>query len=124
MRGSDPFAGSARLREIINTLWTTYDRAEWTLKTDRIPLGALREWMESSDIEILGFVNSTIHGGKFRIEPDLPVEEYIAFSKHYFERCLRENPNGEWSDSRYTAGHDMVNISASLWGDNEIPPRS
>lgn len=41
--------------------------------------------------------------------------------KHYQERCLREEPDGEWSDSRYSPANDLVNIFASLWRDSSVP---
>jgi hypothetical protein len=33
----------------------------------------------------------------------------------YYERCLREDPGGEWSDSRYSAGWSLVNWMVGLW---------
>ncbi|HVB85058.1 MAG TPA: hypothetical protein VNK23_00120 [Candidatus Dormibacteraeota bacterium] len=121
MASRDPFGGSEELREIISRLWTTPEHAEWAPKTDVISLSDLREWMESSDIEILGFASATIHNRRFRIEPPLSTEEYVSFEKSYHERCLRDNPDGEWSDSRYSAGHDLVNIFSSLWADQNVP---
>jgi hypothetical protein len=56
-----------------------------------------------------------------RIEPPLELDDYIKFMKHYQERCLREDPDGEWSASRYSAGNDLVNIFASLWRDSSVP---
>ena len=112
---------SEGLREIINKLWIAPENAEWTLKTDVVPLSDLRRWLKSDDIEIVGFAHSLIDDDRFRIEPALTVNEYKDFLKHYFERCLREDPQGEWSDDRYSAGREMVNIFASLWRDSSVP---
>jgi len=112
---------SETLQEIIDKLWIAPEHAEWTPKTDVVSLSDVREWAKSSDIEILGFTHGLIHDGRFRIEPALPLNEYKEFVKHYFERCLREDREGEWSDSRYSAGGEMVNIFASLWRDSSVP---
>jgi hypothetical protein len=123
MTEMDHFGGNEALRQIITRYWITPEFAEWTPKTDVIPLSEMREWMKSGDIEILGFAHSTIGNGRFWIEPALPVEEHVHFVKHYYERCLRENPDGDWSDSRYSAGMTFVNIFGSLWRDSQVPRR-
>ncbi len=84
------------LQEIINQLWTTSEHAEWIPKTEVVPLSDVQRWMVSSDIEILGFAHTLLHDGRFRIEPPVSLSEYIEFTQRYFERCLRENPDGEW----------------------------
>jgi hypothetical protein len=112
---------SETLQEIIDKLWIAPENAEWTPKTDVVPLSDLRRWLKSDDIEIVGFAHCLIDDDRFRFEPALAVNEYKDFLKHYFERCLREDPQGEWSDSRYSAGGEMVNIFASLWRDSSVP---
>lgn len=112
---------SESLEEIIDKLWIAPRNAQWTPKTDVVPLSDLRRWLQSDDIEILGFVHGVIDDGRFRIEPALQLGEYKDFVKHYFERCLQEDPDGDWSDSRYSAGADMVNIFARLWRDSCVP---
>lgn len=117
----DPFAGSEDLRRIITGLFETPEDSEWKAKTDVISLSDLREWMKSSNIEILGFTYGRLGDERFRIEPPISPEEYVEFTKHYIGRCFRENPDGEWSDSRWTAGWDFVNIFGSLWRDQQVP---
>jgi len=121
LSGGDPLSGSEELRQIVTRLWTTPEHAEWVPKTDVISLSYLREWMGSSDVEIVGFANAMIHNSRFRIEPPLSIDEYVSFEKGYYERCLRENLDGEWSDSRYSAGYDLENIFAALWRDEQVP---
>ena len=112
---------SETLQEIINKLWVAPDNAEWTPKTKTVQLDDVRRWSKSHDIEILGFTSALIHDARFRIEPSLTPNEYKAFVTHYCERCLKEDPKGEWADSRYSAGATLVNIFASLWRDSSVP---
>jgi hypothetical protein len=109
------------LQEIINKLWVAPDNAEWTPKTDVVRLDDVRRWSKSGDMEILGFTSALIHDARFRIEPSLMPDEYKPFVTHYYERCLKEDPKGEWADSRYSAGATLVNIFASLWRDSAVP---
>jgi hypothetical protein len=112
---------SESLQEIITKLWVTPEHAEWTLKTDVVALSDVQRWMASGDIEILGFTQALLSDRRLRIEPPISLSEYIEFTKRYYERCLRENPDGEWSDSSYSAGMDLVNIFAGLWRDSSVP---
>lgn len=78
-------------------------------------------WMRSGDIEVLGALYHLITDRRFssRIEPPLSFDEYQSFARHYFGRCFREDPAGAWSNSRYSAGWDLVNWVASLWKDKQ-----
>jgi hypothetical protein len=77
--------------------------------------------MASDDIEILGFVYSMLGERRLRVEPGLSLDEYLKFVRNYFRRCFMENPDGEWSDSRYSAGWDLVNVLAFQWDSSEVP---
>jgi hypothetical protein len=109
------------LQEIINRLWTTPEHAEWIPKTDVVALSDIQKWMATSDIEILGFTHALLSDRRFRVEPPISLGDYIEFTQRYYERCLKENPDGDWSDSRYSAGADLVNIFVSLWKDSSVP---
>jgi hypothetical protein len=112
---------SETLQEIINKLWIAPANAEWTPRKDTVPLGDVRRWLKSDDIEILGFAIGLINDARFRVEPPIMPNEYKGFVTHYYGRCLKEDPNGEWSDSRYSAGATLVNIFGSLWRDSAVP---
>jgi hypothetical protein len=112
---------SESLQVIINKLWTTPEHAEWTPKTDVVAFSDVQRWMASTDIEILGFTDALLSDRRFRIEPPIALDDYIKFMKHYYERCLRENPDGEWSDSRHSASADLVNRFANLSRDSSVP---
>jgi len=112
---------SETLQAIINKLWIAPDNAQWTQKTDTVQLSDIRRWSKSDDIEILGFTSALIHDARFRIEPPFTPNEYKDFLTHYYERCLKEDPKGEWADSRYSAGSTLMNIFASFWTDSAVP---
>jgi hypothetical protein len=112
---------SETLQEIINRLWTTPENAEWTAKTDVVSLSDAREWMASGDIEIQGFTHRLLSNRRFRVQPPISLSEYVEFTKLYYGRCLQEDPDGDWSSSRYIAGTELVNIFASLWRDSSVP---
>jgi len=109
------------VEELIERLWIAPDSAEWTPKTDRLPLVELKQWMQSDDMEVLGFIDGLIHDGRFKIEPPLTMAEYVAWVKCYYGRCFRENPDSEWADSSYSAGWTLVRVFIKLWDDEAVP---
>lgn len=109
------------LEAIIDKLWIVPENAEWTPKTDTVSLNDIRQWLESHDLEVLGFANALVHDARFHIEPPLAVNEYKHFIKRYYGRCLKEDPKGKWADSRYSGGTALVNVFASLWRNSSVP---
>jgi hypothetical protein len=87
---------SETLQDIIDRLWVAPSHAEWTPKTNVISLADLHRWFTSNDIEILGFSMAMIDDARFKIEPPLSISEYKDFVKYYYERCILENPQGQW----------------------------
>jgi hypothetical protein len=71
---------SESLQEIIDKLWVTPERAEWTPKTDVVALSDVQRWMASGDIEILGFTQALLSNRRFRIEPPISLSEYVEFT--------------------------------------------
>lgn len=55
------------------------------------------------------------------IRPALRLQDYCRFMTRYYERCFREDPQGEWCDSRYSAGWSLVNWFVILWNDKNVP---
>jgi hypothetical protein len=80
---------------------------------------AVKRWMETEDIEAMGALMSLLADEKHsqRIDPPIIFEEYFPFATRYYERSMRENPDGEWSDSRTTAGYDFAKWFTQLWED-------
>lgn len=114
-------SGSAlTLQALIDRLWIASPNVEWQPKISRVPLSDVKEWMTSDDLEVLGFIDSLIHEHRIQIEPALPLADYVEWVKHYYGRCFHENPDGEWSDSSYSAGWTLVSIFVSLWDDDKV----
>jgi hypothetical protein len=80
-------------------------------------------WMSAADLEAQGALFTLLMTGSHhtRIEPPLQFGDCHSFVMQYFERCLREDPDGDWSDTRYTAGWSLVTWFKGLWFDSAIP---
>ena len=92
-------------------------------RSSQIPRDKVETWMKAEDIEILGAVYELITNERYypRIRPALGFADYHPFVMHYYERCLREDPKGAWSDSRYSAGWALTSWFQGLWRDSTIP---
>jgi hypothetical protein len=75
-------------------------------------------WMGVSNIEMLGALYDAISDPAVVrcIEPALSDAVVQEFLRLYFGRCLRENPKGEWADSRYSAAWDVAGWLKASWG--------
>lgn len=79
-------------------------------------------WMRSSDIEVLGALYAFLMKPDYakRIVPALAFSDYAGFLTHYFERCFKENPDGDWSHSRYEAAWDFASWFGTVWKNRQI----
>ena len=75
------------------------------------------EWMRTDDIECMGAVYSLISDHFDRIDPPLQFDEYHPFVLAYFQRCLSQNPQSEWADTRYGAGANIISWFVWSWRD-------
>ncbi len=75
------------------------------------------EWMRTDDIESMGAIYSLIADHFDRIEPELPFDEYHPFVLTYLQRCLLEDPQSEWTETRYGAGHSINGWFVGSWRD-------
>lgn len=82
-----------------------------------LPLPIVLEWMRSSALDVSGAVYATVSNPEYaeRIRPAVPAAARDAFLMKYFERCLIENPEGPWVDSRYGAAWDIASWIGSHW---------
>lgn len=109
------------LQQIVEKYWVVVEHGEWIPKGEIVALDDVLRWSANDNVEVLGFVDGLIHDGHFRIEPAISQRQYVDFIKLYFERCLNEDPQGEWASGRYIAGGEMVNVFGALWRDQEVP---
>lgn len=88
-----------------------------------IPREKLERWVSSDDIQVMGAVYSLLSNPRqvARIHPPLQLVEVGVFLQRYFERCIRDNPESEWADSRYSAGWDVTGLFTNWWNDSRVP---
>jgi hypothetical protein len=93
---------------------------------DQVEKAQVVAWMSARDIEALGAICTVIMKKQYaeRIVPPLTLGEYQGFLMRYFERCFRENPDGEWTSSRYEAGWQLVSWFVGLWKDSSVPRKT
>jgi len=87
-----------------------------------IPWSQVQEWMKSDDIEVLGAVFELMNGPDHhrRITPHPVLDDYLDFNLKYYARCIQDDPEGEWCDSRYLACHSFTNWLKHLWRDEGV----
>jgi len=70
----------------------------------------VREWMATTDLDAMGALYALLSepGQVTRIKPPIDKYEVSPFLRRYFERCIVEDPQSEWADSRYSAGWDIA----------------
>jgi hypothetical protein len=92
-------------------------------RTDPIARDTVRRWMSSDDLETLGALRHLLDIKEFRerIRPPLSSDEHQTLVLRYSERCILEDPRGEWADSRYEAGWALVGWFRGLWSDKTVP---
>lgn len=92
-------------------------------RTDPLAREDVERWSLSNDIDTLGALCSLLDHPKFRerIQPPLSFEKHQALLLKYWERCLLENPRGEWTDSRYEAGWNLARWFSAIWTNKAVP---
>ena len=85
----------------------------------------IMRWALGEDLETLGALNCLLFDPKEsrRIEPNLTLAEYMEATLPYLERCLREDPQGQWADSRWSAGYLLTNWIKDVWADERFRPQ-
>jgi hypothetical protein len=93
--------------------------SELTGESGDRPIGRQRvlEWMRTDDIECIGAIYSLITDHFDRIQPALQFNEYHPFVLAYFQRSLLEDPQSEWTETRYGAGHNIIGWFVWSWRD-------
>lgn len=91
-------------------------------KNSPINKAQVLEWMQDSDLEVIAAISCYISKKDItdRITPQLKFNETFEFLLHLYARSLKENSPGEWAESRYGAGREVVALIKSLWSNDEI----
>lgn len=91
-------------------------------KNSPINKAQVLEWMQNSELEVIAAISCYISKKDItdRITPQLNFNETFAFLLHLYARLLKENVPGEWAESRYSAGREVVGLIKSLWRNDEI----
>lgn len=99
------------LREILEYLKKSGGSPTSIAKSD------VAQWMASDDPEVMGAVYRLVSDASLveRIMPVLPFNEIFAFLLRYYEFCLRNDPQGNWVDDRFSAACDFVSAFVSFW---------
>ncbi len=81
-------------------------------------------WADNQDLEAQGALNSLLFdpADSRRIDPNLTLPEYMALELPYLERCLREDPRGDWADSRWEAAGLVASWIKDVWADERFRP--
>jgi len=107
---------------LLNIITSELESKEDARNLKKVPNEDVINWMQCNDIHTLGavyvFLTTDVHYK--RIDPPLEFNDYKEFIKKYFARCIVENPDSQWADSRYSAGWDLVNWFNSFWEDNTV----
>jgi len=80
-------------------------------KVDRtISLEVVEGWMRSSDIHVRGCLYTMlVDSVRFKhVSPPLEAERVSEFVVDYLIDCVARDPESEWADSRYLAGHALA----------------
>jgi hypothetical protein len=111
--------GQDMLEEVLTARRRLIESPNFTLSRDQV----LR-WAASDDLEALGALSSLLFDPKEsrRIEPNLTLADYMDAEFPYLERCLRENPESQWADSRWSAGWLIAKWVKDIWADERFRP--
>lgn len=91
-------------------------------RTTPIDRSTVLQWMQTNDIEAMGALMDLLaeKTHQQRVQPPLAFDDIYPFVTKYYERCLSESPDGEWSDSRTTAGWNFAKWFVQLWDDDSV----
>jgi len=81
----------------------------------------VRRWMRRARGEARGAVYGLLTNADVyaRVTPPLSFDEAFDWLLSYYAWCLRTDPDGEWSGSRFDASSDMVVWFVGMWDDGQ-----
>lgn len=114
-----PTPGTKETIDAIRSAFAGGDRAS----AREVPRSRVREWMRSPDLEVRGALYSMISNSERAsyVKPALEFDDFYCFVLDYLEQCIEQDPDGEWADSRYLAGHQLVAWTMDFWNNKAVP---
>ena len=78
--------------------------------TEPILKATVLAWLHSDELEVRGAAEYVLmeRDACKRVHPYLSARDYVDFMMPYYERCLKENPDGEYAPSSFMAGAEIV----------------
>lgn len=97
--------------------------AAFETEGDLVSKSRVLEWMADRDLAVQGatYWAITDRSRSDRIQPNLTLNDYYEFVVPYLERCMIEDPDDDWSESRYLAGHALQHWFRAWWDDKDVP---
>lgn len=107
---------------VMGTLKTLREVVARIESSGPISAETVRSWMRSPSVEVLGAVSHIVTYPPYweRITPPLDEEELAGFLFALYERCMREDPQGDWALSRYEATRELVGWFDAVPGDEDL----
>ena len=109
---------------VIDSIRTAFGGGDPT-KSRLVTRAEVLEWMQFPDIEVRGALYSKVTNTECikHITPPLVFDDFFNFVIPYLEQCIEQDPDGDWSDSRYLAGHALVAWIKDFWNKKQDVPR-
>lgn len=111
--------GRIQLSDVVSSFGTPETPSSQSIARDKV-----RAWLASiDDIEAQGALCSYLLDEEYssRIAPPLEFSDFHPFVSNYLLRCIQDDPQGEWSDTRYGAGMALANWFKALKADKTVP---
>lgn len=86
-----------------------------------VPLSLFRDLAGHSSLEVRGVCSSWLSHNPCPIDPLPSFDEGSAFLLKYLHDCLVEDPDGEWSETRYGAAHSLASLYRAWRSDSTAP---
>jgi len=117
MKPTDPASQS-----MIDAIGAAFGKGDAAKGRD-VPKAQVLSWMESPDLDVQGALCSIIADADLvkLVKPELGFDDCFHFVISYLERCMLEDPDSAWADSRYGAGTQLVGWIRHFWEDKSIP---
>lgn len=85
----------------------------------RPPMEEVVRWLGDGDIEVAGFASVLLLEHCDKIEGEASLSDVLPPLLRHAERCIRVDPVGEWTSSRYEAARLAHGLFESYWNSSQ-----